>query len=80
LRIGGGSCEGKHFAFTIDAARKWGMALYENARFAVIRVTALEQTLTKLMVWERLDGIGPACFAGMDELDGLEIVEVIDEP
>ncbi len=72
------SCEGKHMAFSADDARRWGTVLHGAGRFAVVRVTVSESIARALMRWDRLDGIGPACFATIEQLEGAEIVEVTE--
>lgn len=79
LRIGLSSCEGKHLACTLEHARRWGEALYGSEEFAVLRVRLDDAAAAGLHRWERLDGIGPACFATMEQLTGAEVAEVRDE-
>jgi len=74
------SCEGKHLASSVVDARRWGEALYGSSAFAIVRITVQDQTAAALVKWERLDGIGPACFATIDQLEGAIVDEVIDEP
>ncbi|HSI34523.1 MAG: hypothetical protein ACAI43_26890 [Phycisphaerae bacterium] len=80
LRSGPGSCEGKHLACTRDDARRWGEALSGGQGFALLRVMADEAAVTTWVFWARLDGIGPAYFATIEELAGTRVEEVIDEP
>ncbi|SRR6266566_990965 len=80
MRPGPGSCEGKHLACTLADARRWGEALHGAGAFAVVRVVAPDEAaVDEWATWARLDGIGPAFFATMSELDGVVVDEVIDE-
>jgi hypothetical protein len=72
------SCEGKHMAHSADDARQWGTILHGAGRFAVLKVTVSDVVAKSLVHWDRLDGIGPACFATIEQLEGAEIVEVTE--
>jgi hypothetical protein len=76
LRPGPGSCEGKHLATTEADARAWGVAFYGVGRFAVLRVTLDDAVAARLARWDKLDGIGPAAFATIEELSGAAVEEV----
>src|SRR4051812_42315279 len=80
LRAGAGSCEGKHFACTLADAQRWGEALFGAGSFAVLRVEVSAASVATWANWSRLDGIGPAFFATMSELEGVVVDEVVDEP
>jgi hypothetical protein len=77
LRSAGSSCEGKQLATTIDDAQRWGRALYRDARFAVVRVTVSRESLEQFDKWDRLDGIGSAFFATIQQLMEAQVSEVI---
>jgi len=78
LRIGRGSCEGKHMAVTAVHAARWGRALHETD-FAVVRITVYDAQTAQFMRWDNLDGIGAACFATIEELANAIVDEVSDE-
>ena len=79
LRAAAGSCEGKHMADALADARRWGEVLYGARAFALLRVIADERQAAGWASWARLDGIGPAHFATMEELDGVVVEEVTNE-
>lgn len=80
LRAGTGSCEGKHFARSVEDARRWGELLFGKDAFAVLSIEIESDIAAEFVTWERLDGIGPACFATIDQLTAAVVKEVIDEP
>ena len=80
LRSRVGSCEGKHFALSIQDANHWGESFYGSGRFALIQIDIDDAVAATFMRWNRIDGIGPACFATIDQLEGAKISEVMDEP
>ncbi|MBI5880045.1 MAG: hypothetical protein HZB53_20540 [Chloroflexi bacterium] len=61
-----GTLEGKFFAETPDHARQWGQLF--GGPFHVIEIDLDDLVANQLMRIERLDGIGPARFARVDEL------------
>jgi hypothetical protein len=79
LRAAAGSCEGKHMADALADARRWGEMLHGTRAFAVLRIVADERRVAGWASWTRLDGIGPAHFATIEELDGVVVEEVTDE-
>src|SRR6185295_14090088 len=62
------SLEGKFLAETPEDAEKWGRLLNGQGKFRIIAVELPRAEADKLMRWERLDGIGPARFAELEEL------------
>lgn len=76
LRIGPSSCEGKHLACLLEHARRWGELLHGRQQFAILRITVDDAAAAQLFRWERLDAIGPACFATIEQLRNAEVVEV----
>jgi hypothetical protein len=62
------SVEGKYFAETVDDAIEWGSLLYKNNDFRIIAVELPTGEADKLYRWKSLDGIGPARFAGLQDL------------
>ena len=79
LRSVPGSCEGKHLACILQDAREWGEALFGPGAYVVLRITASDAVVVKWAHWARLDGIGPAYFATIDQLEGATVDEVVDE-
>jgi hypothetical protein len=79
LRAGVNSCEGKHLACTLIDARRWGEALHGAGAFAVLRIVAEDAAVATWASWARLDGIGPACFATIEQLAGAMVEEVLHE-
>ena len=80
LRAGTFSCEGKHFACMLRAAREWGDALHGPTGYTILRVSFGDDVVATLFAWDSLDGIGPARFATIEQLEGVRAVEVINEP
>lgn len=78
LRSSANSCEGKHLARSAEDARRWGETLHGASTFGVVRVTVSDATAAEFFRWDNLDGIGPACFATIEQLDGAEIAEVTE--
>ncbi|SRR5258706_14475557 len=79
LRSIPGTCEGKHMAMTKADAMRWGEGLHGVGRFTIIRITVDDASSLHFMQWDRLDSIGPACFATIENLAGASVAEVIDE-
>ncbi len=79
LRVGRSSCEGKHLACTREDARRWGRMLHGAGAFALLQVTMPDVVAARLFRWEHLDGIGPARFATIDELEEAQVAEVTHE-
>jgi len=76
LRSIAGSCEGKHMATTVIHAAQWGEALHGTGNFLIIRIAVDDAAAARFMRWDNLDGIGPACFATIEELEGASVDEV----
>jgi hypothetical protein len=76
LRAGVNSCEGKHLACTLVDARRWGEALHGAGAFAVLRIVVQDAIAATWANWARLDGIGPARFATIEQLAGATVDEV----
>jgi len=69
--------EGKFFAETVSDAAKWGERLQGRGNFRIVEVKVPTTTADQLMRWERLDGIGPARYAELDQLTGVTVREAI---
>ena len=80
LRPGVMSCEGKHFACEREHAAQGGRSLYGDQKYAVLGVEIPDAVAAGLVRWDRLDGIGPACFATIEDLESTLSIEVLDEP
>ena len=76
LRAGPSSCEGKHLAYSLQDAWRWGQAFYGEGQFLVIEVDLPDEVAATLHRWDRLDGIGPACFATIKQLEKAGIGKV----
>ncbi len=61
--------EGKFFAETPEHAVAWGKALEGPERYRIVEVQLPARVADALICWERLDGIGPARYAGLSELE-----------
>ena len=78
LRITAGSCEGKHLATSLEHARRWGQMLHALDGFAIVRVSIDAKISAQFKRWDRLDGIGPACFATIEHVGAFIIDEVFE--
>ena len=56
--------------YGLAEARRWGEAFYGAGAFAVLRITVTRAAAGAFVHWDRRDGIGPACFATIEQLDG----------
>lgn len=73
---GPNSLGGKFFAESPSDAAKWGDVLEGAGRYRVVEVEVPSSTAATFMRWERLDNIGPARYAELDELGNAVIREV----
>src|SRR6266513_1423121 len=78
LRTTAGSCEGKHLASSLTHARQWGRMPNTSQPFAVVRVSIDDAVAASLLSWNHLDGIGPAYFATIDQIEDFRIDEVFE--
>jgi RHS repeat-associated protein len=62
---------GKFFAETAEDAAKWGDILQGSGNYEVIRVDLPKSAADTLMRWERLDGIGPARYGELSQINVL---------
>jgi hypothetical protein len=60
-------CEGKHFADTIEGARRLGEALFGVGKFWTIEADVPDDA-PSLFRWANLDGFGAARFLHIDDL------------
>jgi len=64
-------CEGKHFADTVEGARRFGEALFGSGRFQVVEADVPDDA-PSLCRWQNLDTFGPARFLHIDDLAGVQ--------
>ncbi|MBL8263531.1 MAG: RHS repeat-associated core domain-containing protein [Xanthomonadaceae bacterium] len=67
--MGPNSLGGKFFAETLEHAKKWGDSMNGPGVSQIIQVKLPKQIADQLMRWERLDGIGPARYAELHQLE-----------
>lgn len=72
-----GSLEGKWFALRPEDAKQWGNILHGVGNYRIIEVEVSEKTADQFFKLERLDNIGPAAFAEIDQLGITTFVEVL---
>jgi hypothetical protein len=72
---GGNSLGGKFFAETAEDASRWGDLLQGPGNYEVICVEVLKSAAGSMMRWEKLDGIGPARYGELDQINvpGLKV-------
>jgi hypothetical protein len=73
---GPNSLGGKFFAESAGDAAKWGKALLGHGNFRIISAELRSSVADQLMRWERLDAIGPARYAELNQLDEVIIREI----
>ena len=74
---GPNSLGGKWFAETVEDARRWGEALNGPGLSRILEVTLPKSIADKLLRLERLDGIGPARYGELDQLNEAVIREML---
>ncbi|WP_089943225.1 hypothetical protein [Candidatus Entotheonella palauensis] len=65
--------EGKFFAEHPEHAIAWGEALEGAGQYRVMEVDLSARVADELMRWARLDGIGPARYATLSQLESATI-------
>jgi hypothetical protein len=73
FRIAPHALEGKFFAEHPEHAAAWGEALEGAGQYRIVEVELTASVADKLMRWERLNGIGPARYADLSELESATI-------
>jgi hypothetical protein len=63
------SLEGKFFAETIGDAEQWGQWFYGEVEFHIVAAELPEEDIAKLLLWSQLDGVGPALYAELSDLE-----------
>ncbi len=71
--MGINSLEGKFFAESYTDAEQWGDAMNGIGNHQIIQINLPEPEGAKMMRWEKLDGIGPARYATLDQLNNVKI-------
>ncbi|MEO7974674.1 MAG: hypothetical protein ABIU84_13910, partial [Thermoanaerobaculia bacterium] len=71
------SLGGKFFAESAADAASWGRVLFGSSPFRLVSADLPQSVAGNLMRWERLDGIGPARYAELDELLQAIVNEVL---
>src|SRR5688572_18074936 len=61
------SCEGKHFAGSLEGASKFGEMLYGRGEFSIVEADVPAEARS-LYRWSDLDGCGPAFFLHIADL------------
>ena len=73
---GPSSLGGKWFAESVAHARQWGDVLNGPGLSRILEVTLPRSVADKLLRLERLDGIGPARYGELDQLNEAVIREI----
>jgi hypothetical protein len=73
FEIVGGSVEGKYFAENMTDAAAWGNLLFGASNFRIVEVILPTSIAAALFRIEPLDGIGPARFADIEQLEGVAV-------
>ena len=76
LRKIAGSVEGKWFAESAEDAAQWGKLLYGEQPFRIIAIQIEEASANQLFRLIKLDNIGPARFAEVEQLELRGVREV----
>lgn len=74
--MGVNSLGGKWFAETLEHAKQWGDALNGNGLSRLLEIRLPEPIADKFMRLERLDGIGPARYGELNQLEQATIREL----
>ena len=62
------SLEGKFFAESAEDAAQWGEILEGTGNYRIVEVEFPTRVANSLLRWEKLDGIGPARYGELHEL------------
>ena len=76
FRAAGNSVEGKYFAEQFGHAVAWGDALYGSGRYRIVEAEVPDPDAEAFFRWDRLDAIGPARFARIEQLARATVREV----
>ncbi len=70
---------GKFFAESVQDAAQWGEALEGAGRYRIVEIELPIDVAHTLMRWERLDGIGPARYGELSQLEDAVIRQISHE-
>ena len=62
------SLEGKFFAESVEDAAQWGEMLEGASHYRIVEVALPASVAKSLLRWEKLDGIGPARYGELSQL------------
>ena len=62
------SLEGKFFAESAEDAAQWGEMLEGASHYRIVEVEFFTSVAENLLRWEKLDGIGPARYGELHQL------------
>ena len=62
------SLEGKFFAESVEDAAQWGEMLEGASHYRIVEVALPASVAKSLVRWEKLDGIGPARYGELHQL------------
>ena len=65
--------EGKFFAEHPEHAAMWGGALTRGGAYRIVEAELPAHVANSMLRWERLDGIGPACYATLSQLQDVTV-------
>ncbi len=68
-----GGAEGKYFAEQEAHARAWGRALFGKKQYRIVEAAFPKHVADRFHRFPSLDGIGPARFARMDQLESYDL-------
>jgi hypothetical protein len=63
------SLGGKFFAESAEDAAQWGDRLQGPGNYQILRVELPKDAADSLMRWDRLDGIGPARYGELNQIN-----------
>lgn len=77
LRAGPNSVEGKHLVATVGHARAFASMLYGEKGHTIISVEVSDTAAERFFHLPKLDGVGPAWFAELVDLQGALVRRVM---
>lgn len=73
FQMGENSLEGKFFAENLVDAQKWGDVLNGPGNSYFVEARMQNSIADQMMRWSKLDGIGPARYGTLDQLQNVDI-------
>jgi len=73
FRPGEGTIEGKFFATTPQDAQAWGQKFYPSGDYRIVEIQVSQTKASTFLYWNRLDGIGPAAYSDVHQLQQVNI-------